>query len=699
LPGRSGGQQNSAIPRTFKGDAVSKILQTSNICELGVDEKEISEEKMRIFLLGRTEVTGRNGSNFLPNPTKTKAVFAYLCLHRGEALARTRIADLIWDRSGAAQSLDALRHALLDLSHIGAAWHLERERHTVRLDASACWIDAFEVPDRPDRLLEDLQGVSVSFDHWILEERVRFEARWRAVLERNLESLIAENAEPARRASAARRLLAVLPTHDAAVRGLMKAFVDMDEPAEAIREFERYRLLADDAGIPVAHATLTLYSAIRVTPRTRLPSRSSIRASEPPRDAQINYAAATATASTGSIGPSIAVLPLRNLSGPEACNYIVEGITEDLVETLSRIPDLFVVSRLSTATFRNYDRSPQEIGTALDVRYLVSGSVRIIDDRIRLVVELVEAETGSGVWRHRFDERTSHVLQMQSASAEAVVRAIAPQLRSAEMKRTRIKRAEDYTAYDLFLRAQESMHSASQSTFEDARKLFDSAIERNPYYSTALAWRAYWHVLRVGQGWSSDRALDTQLAETFAQRAIDCNPTEAMAFAVQGHAASYLKRDYDLALGCFERALEINPNSARAWLWSANVHSWTSQGETAVDNASRAIALSPYDPLVSAYSGTASAAYFADKQYERAIEFAMRAIHANPSYRGAHRVLVPALVLAGRVADARHAANKLLRLEPNLTVEEFRRSSPGGQGEIGERLCEGLQTAGIPRAD
>ena len=151
--------------------------------------------------------------------------------------------------------------------------------------------------------------------------------------------------------------------------------------------------------------------------------------------------------------------------------------------------------------------------------------------------------------------------------------------------------------------------------------------------------------------------------------------------------------------GAFERALEINPNSARAWLWSANVHSWTSQGAMAVDNATRAIALSPYDPLVSAYSGTASAAYFADKQYERAIEFAMRAIHANPSYRGAHKVLVPALVLAGRVADARHAANKLLRLEPNLTLQEFRRSSPGAQGEIGERLCEGLRRAGIPASD
>ena len=336
---------------------------------------------------------------------------------------------------------------------------------------------------------------------------------------------------------------------------------------------------------------------------------------------------------------------------------------------------------------------------ALGARYLISGSVRIIDNYVRLVIELVEAETGRGIWHHRFDERISHILQMQSAAAEAVVHAVAPQLRAAEMNRTRIKRPENYTAYDFFLRAQESMHSASRSTFENAEKLFNSAIDRDPRYATALAWRAYWHILRVGQGWSSNRALDTQFAEAFARRAIDNDPAEAMAFAVQGHAAAYLKRDYDLALECFERALEINPNSARAWLWRANVYSWTSQGATAVDNATRAIALSPYDPLASANSGTASVAYFADRQYERAIDFAMRAIHANPSYSGAYKLLVPALMLAGRAEDARQAAYKLLRLEPNLTVHQFRGSSPGGQREIGKRLCEGLSKAGVPASD
>src|SRR5205823_13940316 len=113
-----------------------------------------------------------------------------------------------------------------------------------------------------------------------------------------------------------------------------------------------------------------------------------------------------------------------------------------------------------------------------------------------------KAETGMGLWRDRFDEKTTDVLQLQSNLSEAVVSAVAPQLRSAEVKRVRLKHPEDYTAYDLFLRAQENMHSASRTVFESAEQLFDSAIACEPDYATALAWRAYWHVMRVGQGWS-----------------------------------------------------------------------------------------------------------------------------------------------------------------------------------------------------
>jgi TolB-like protein/DNA-binding SARP family transcriptional activator len=661
----------------------------------------------RIFLLGKTQVIDAIGENVLPKAKKTQAVFAYLCLSQGARVPRSRIADLVWDRSGEAQGLDALRHALSDLNRIDATWRLQRERDAVRFDISGCWVDAFETPDQPDCLLENLHGISAGFDQWLHAERTRYENRWRTDLEKKLQDLIAQDASPAQRAAAARELLNVLPTHEVAVQSLMKAFVDMDERAEAIREFERHRLLTQANGLPIAQRTVALYEAIRIAPTVRLARLSS---NWPQQEARSGDAQArlnpnpgpdrtTASGAARIFEPSIAVLPFRNLSGAKARDYIVDGLTEDLVEALSRIPGLFVVSRLSSAIFKKQDRPPQEIGAALGVRYLLSGSLRIIDGHVRLVVELGEAETGRGLWRDRFNEKTSDLLQLQSVLAEAVVGAVAPQLRAAELKRVRIARPEDYTAYHFFLRAQESMHATSWAVFENAEHLFNEAIGREPYYATALAWRAYWHVMRVGQGWSLDRAADAQQAEFFAERAIECDPMEAMAFAVQGHTAAYLRKDFDQAFASFEKALQINSNSARAWLWNASAHGWTSEGGPAVEKINQAMALSPYDPLISAYSGSASLAYLADHQYERSIEFALRSIRENRSYSGAYKLLIPALVMAGREKEAQAPLQQLLRLEPEFTVEQFRRRFPGGGWEIGAVCAEGLAKAGVPCSD
>src|SRR5205807_5933064 len=137
-----------------------------------------------------------------------------------------------------------------------------------------------------------------------------------------------------------------------------------------------------------------------------------------------------AVAPAGIFEPSIAVLPFQNLSGEKGHDYVAEGLTEDLVETLSRVPGLFVVSRLSAAVFRKQDRPPREIGTALGVRYILSGSIRILGDQLRLIVELAEADTGRALWRSRFDKKSSDLLELQNGLAEGVVRVVAPHLRS-----------------------------------------------------------------------------------------------------------------------------------------------------------------------------------------------------------------------------------------------------------------------------
>jgi tetratricopeptide (TPR) repeat protein len=240
------------------------------------------------------------------------------------------------------------------------------------------------------------------------------------------------------------------------------------------------------------------------------------------------------------------------------------------------------------------------------------------------------------------------------------------------------------------------MHNSSRTIFETSEALFDAAITKDPHYAAALAWRAYWHVLRVGQGWSPDPANDAAQADHFARSAIDCNSMEPMAFAVHGHVASYLYKDFDLAFRRFETALGINANAAPAWLWSAAAQAWMGNGSRAVEEINRAMALSPYDPLMYAYSGNAAMAYLADGQYERAIECALRSLRENRTYTSSYRLLTMALVLAGREDDARASARRLLELEPGLTVASFRRRYPGGASPQADLFCNALAKAGIP---
>jgi adenylate cyclase len=394
--------------------------------------------------------------------------------------------------------------------------------------------------------------------------------------------------------------------------------------------------------------------------------------------------------------PSIAVLPFRNLTGDPAHHFVAEGLVEDLIEALSRVPNFFVISRLSTLAFRNQDRHPREIGNVLGVRYVLSGSMRVLEDRLRLTIELTDTQLGAALWFSKLDERFADLFEVQDRLSEMIVRKVAPYLHAAEMNRVRVKRPDSLEAYDLFLRAQENMHNSSRSVFETSEALFDAAIAKDLHYAVALAWRAYWHVLRVGQGWSPDPADDAMQADRFARSAIECNSMEPMALAVHGLVASYLYKDFDLALRRFETALRINANAALAWLWSAAAHAWMGNGPLAIEEINKAMALSPYDPLMYAYSGIAAMAYLVDGQYERAIECALRSLRENRTYTSSYRQLVMALVLAGREHEARARARRLLELEPGLTVAGFRRRYPGSASPHTDLFCDALTRAGIP---
>jgi TolB-like protein/DNA-binding SARP family transcriptional activator len=662
---------------------------------------------------------------------------AFLCLAQGERVSRSRLASLLWDRPGKAQAKAgfSLRKSLSELNGIvrrRAPGLVEIDRESVRLDVSKCWVDALAILEvsagatahtsnlvepYSQRLLEDLDGITPSFDQWLTAERTRFEDRVRKILEVELDRVTEQNARPEARAAAARRLINFEPTHEAAVRSLMRAFAQMGDRAQAIREFERCRqVLQRMLDLPPSRETIAVYEAIRiestemasaVISHERTSDESSRNAEAGPlavspvrleikKQSEPAAASAYNPGQEPRHGPSIAVLPFRNLTGDPAHHFVAEGLVEDLIEALSRVPNFFVISRLSTLAFRDQDHHPREIGNVLGVRYVLSGSLRVFEDRLRLSIELTDTQLGAALWFSKLDERFGDLFEVQDRLSEMIVQQVAPQLHAAEMNRIRLKRPDSLEAYELFLRAQENMHNSSRAVFETSEALFDAAIAKDPHDAVALAWRARWHILRVGQGWSPDPAHDARQADHFALAAIECNSMEPMAFAVHGQVASYLYKDFDLAFRRFEAALQINANTAPAWMWSAAAHAWMGDGPRAIEEINKAMALSPYDPLMYAYSANAAMAYLVDGQYERAIECALRSLQENRTYTSAHRLLVMALVLAGREDEAQASARRLLELEPGLTVDGFRRRYPGSASPHADILCDALARAGIP---
>jgi TolB-like protein len=589
-----------------------------------------------------------------------------------------------------------LRHSLSELNRLlnhQMPGLIEIGRTAVCLNTDLCWIDAFAPATHFERLLDDLDGLSSAFDRWLAVEREKFEDRERATLERELKQLVEDDAAPELQAAAARKLINFDPTHEGAVRSLMTAFAKMGDRVQAIREYERcLQALRSKADLAPSKETVAVYDSIRAT-------GSSLNGSERRQRlvrTDVDQAKPKATAPLSGPQPSIAVMPFRDLSDENAHLLIGDGLVEDLIQALSRVPNLFVISRLSSLAFRDQDRLPQDIGDALGVQYVLSGSIRVIGDRLRLTVELTDAGSGGVLWTSKLDEQFSDLLEVQERLAYSIIRRVGLHVHRAELRRARTKRLDDLGAYELFLRAQENMHNSSRAVFDTAEQLFDEAIARDPGYATALAWRAYWHALRVGQGWSPDMARDTAQAEHFARQALDCDNAEPMAFAVYGLIAAYLHKDFERAFQSFGIALDLNPNSAPAWLWSAAARAWMGEGPRAIEEINRAIALSPYDPLIYLYSSTGAMAYLADEQYNRSIEYALRTLRENKTFTSAYRTLVIASQLAGKAQQAQRAVQQLLILEPGLTVEKFRNRYPGSAAPQAELYCNALAKAGVP---
>jgi TolB-like protein/CRP-like cAMP-binding protein len=402
-------------------------------------------------------------------------------------------------------------------------------------------------------------------------------------------------------------------------------------------------------------------------------------------------------AAAGAHGrPSVAVIPFRLRSDDPRFAFIGDGLADEAIAALSRVADLFVISRLSSTAFRSAPLGVRSIGQMLGVQYVLSGSVQTAYPRALLVVELADTRDGRILWSERFEGDLADVFAMQAELARKLAARVAPFVRSIELRRARVTSFEELDAYGITLRGVELMHRLSPEDFLLARRAFEAAIERDPVSAAPHAWLAKWHIVRVAVGASENTAADSAAASASAERALACDPHDALALTMDAMVSAWSRHDLDAADRSLRQALAVNPNEPLAWLWNAMTHAWRGRGSDAIQCADRALSLSPLDPMIYFFYSLAGMANLVGECYERAIELSARSLRENRLHTPTLRTIAVAQVLSGRLQEARETMRTLRELEPGLTVGAYRARYPGRDSPQAARFAGALLAAGLP---
>ena len=364
--------------------------------------------------------------------------------------------------------------------------------------------------------------------------------------------------------------------------------------------------------------------------------------------------------------PSIAVLPFQNMSGDPEQEYFADGMVEDIITGLSRIRWLFVIARNSSFIYKNRAVEVKQVGRELGVRYVLEGSVRRAGNRVRITGQLIDASTGAHLWAERYDRPLDDIFAVQDEITVAVVAALEPSLRLAEIERVKRKRPDNLGAYDLVLRALPSVIGVAAHEASAALPLLERALELEPDYALAHALAGWAFQQRfITEG---NQAKDREAGVRHMRAAIALGGDDATTLALAGFTLAAVGGDDAAARDALDRALGLSPSNIFALGYGAIFYATRDEAARAIDWAERALRLSPFDPVINAPLNALAIAHFSRGDFEKAADAARRSIRANPRMPQSHWYLAAALARFGQLSEARQAALDLLAVQPGFRI-------------------------------
>jgi TolB-like protein/Flp pilus assembly protein TadD len=623
--------------------------------------------------------TGDGRTLTLPT-RKDRLLLAYLALCAGQPQSRERLAGLLWGGRAEAQARDSLKQALAEIRQTFrpiAADPVQADRESVTFAPGDIEIDALEFARlaagahnaeaaaklyRGD-LLDGIDGLTSEFEEWLRPERERLNDLAVRVLE-HLALSSAPNGIAEDALQLGRRLLARDRLREPVYRALMRLYVRTGERAEALKLYAACReALKRELGVEPDVTTEELYRDI-------LTDRLSPSSPTPEERARSR--------------PSLAVLPFSNLSGDPDVAHLCDGIAEDTTTGLGRFHLLFVIDRHSSSAVSQQTSDVAEIGLRLGVTYLVQGSLQRMGERLRITVRLIDAGSRAQLWGEAYDSPLSDIMAVPDKVTGAIVSTLHNRIESSLLEQSR--RKPKLSAYECVLRGIKHLRGYGPEDNKHAVELFQQAMDLDPDYALARAYRAFADVVMHGYADAPDAVLAQALS--LAASAVELDDGDGRCHWILGLIHVY-RGDLRSAGQHYQRAITLNPNDANAIAGFGRHLAFLGRPEEGIDRIREAMRLNPYHPEW--YWNQLGMVLYAARKYSDAAEAYGRV--TRPGFWVLCR-LAGCYAQMGRMSEAAAAADKARELRPNVSIAKLR--MPMWPPAEAEHIREGLRKAGLP---
>jgi adenylate cyclase len=388
--------------------------------------------------------------------------------------------------------------------------------------------------------------------------------------------------------------------------------------------------------------------------------------------------------------PSVAVLPFTNMSADPEQEYFTDGISEEIITALSSVPELFVIARNSTFTYKGKPVKVQQVSEELGVRYVLEGSVRKAGNKVRITAQLIDALSGHHLWAESYDRILEDIFVLQDEIAMKIITKLQVELTGKEGTRLRVPCSENLKAYLKYLEALGHFSRFNREDIGVARRLAEEAIALDPEYACAYSLLGGTYYTDVMLGASTSPKHSLAKAKDMIDKAINLNPSLAGPHAVLSRIL-LLARQYEKAVAIAKKAVELDPNSVLALGAMGSALRSVGKSEESIPFLKQAVRLDPHSTI---YFSSLGLSHFLIGQYDEAIFECKIATNINPDNLYAHLCLASTYSAASNEEEARAAAAEILRINPQFSVEYLSKMSTFKKADK-ELFIGSLRKAGL----